>query len=134
MRIHINDLALKKWPKDYQVVYHIHCYTLFPLFMLLLFRPLPPMGLVLGVGIGWILAEYVKTLIGFFWQSAEGGKVRTVYVLAAVVKACFAAPMVSMINSSASSALLIILAVAATIASSWEDIEMAEEYQMRTRK
>lgn len=87
-----------------------------------------------GVGIGWILAEYVKTLIGFFWQSAEGGKVRTVYVLAAVVKACFAAPMVSMINSSASSALLIILAVAATIASSWEDIEMTEEYQMRTRK
>lgn len=85
------------------------------------------------VGIGWILAEYVKTLIGFFWMSAEDGKVRTAYVLAAVVKAVFAAPMVSMINSSASSALLIILAVAATIASAWEDIEMSEEYQLRTR-
>ena len=134
MRTPINDPALKKWPKDYRAAYYIHCYTMFPLFMLLLFRPLPPMGLVLGVGIGWILAEYVKTLIGFFWQTAEDGKVRTAYVLAAVVKACFAAPMVSMINSSASSALLIILAVAASIASSWEDIEMSEEYQMRTRK
>lgn len=133
MRTPINDPALKKWPDDYKAAYWIHCYTLFPLFMLLLFRPLPPMGLVLGVGIGWILAEYVKTLIGFFWMSAEDGKVRTAYVLAAVVKAVFAAPMVSMINSSASSALLIILAVAATIASAWEDIEMSEEYQYRTR-
>lgn len=133
MRTPINNPALKKWPKDYRAAYYIHCYTLFPLFMLLLFRPLPPMGLVLGVGIGWILADYIKTLIGFFWLLAEDGKVRTAYVLAAVDDGA-AAPMVSMINSSASSALLIILAVAASIASSWEDIEMSEEYQMRTRK
>ena len=132
MRTSINDPILKKWPDDYKAAYWIHCYTLFPLFMLLLFRPLPPMGLVLGVGIGWILAEYVKTLIGFFWQSANDGKARTAYVLAAMVKAVFAAPMVSMINSSTSSALLILLAVAATVASSWEDIEMAEEYHLRT--
>mgnify|MGYP001787853256 FL=1 len=134
MRTPINDPALEKVTKGFRAAYYIHCYTLFPMFMLLLLRPLPPMGLVLGVGIGWILTDYVKTLIGFFWQTAEDGKVRTAYVLAAVVKACFAAPMVSMINSSASSALLIILAVAASIASSWEDIEMSEEYQMRTRK
>jgi hypothetical protein len=133
MRTPINDPALKKWPDDYKAAYWIHVYTLFPMCMLLLFRPLPPMGLVLGVGIGWILAEYVKTLIGFFWQSANDGTVRGAYIIAAIVKACFAAPMVSLINSEASSALLIILWVATTIASSWEDIEVSEEYHERSR-